>query len=225
MMNRSTRLIWQITDPIQLHKERRRSEVTLSLLQPRRNDVILDVGCGDGYQLSYLTKYTSYIVGVDLSIQKLREGKGRVNEAHFICASSEKLPFQPRTFNKVICLELLEHLKNLSKTISEIDLVLKEAGILIISLPYKEHLIWTRCIHCGKLTPHSGHLHSFDEKRISSILPTNYVILTREYVCTVVSSYMLFSFLPTRLWKILDNFSRMLPEVYAIWFMNKFQKV
>ena len=148
-----------------------------------------------------------------------------MKEAHFVCASSEKLPFQPRTFDKVMCLELLEHLKNHSKTISEIDLVVKEAGIIVISVPYKEPIILTQCIHCSKLTPHHGHIHSFDEKRVSFILPKNYALLRREYVCTVVSSYHLFSFLPKQLWKIVDNFSRMLPEVQAIWLVNKFQKI
>jgi len=216
--------IWEIKNPILLHGEQRRAEITLSLLQPQRDDVILDVGCGDGYQISYLIKHSSQIIGLDISPHKLIEGKRRMRKADFICASSENLPFRPQVFNRVMCLELLEHLKDPLKTIREIDLVLKNGGIVIISVPYKERIVMMQCIHCGKLTPLYGHLHSFDEERVSSLLPKKYIILRREYICTIVASYPLFGFLPLSLWKIVDTFSRLLPGIKPTWFISKVQK-
>lgn len=218
-------VIWEIKDPIKLHGERRRAEVTASLLQPHSGDAILDVGCGDGYQISYVIKHASHIIGIDTSTYKLKKGKRRLKEANFICASSEKLPFQPQTFNKVMCLELLEHLKDPSMTMNEIDLILKRRGVLIVSVPYKERISMTQCIHCDKLTPLYGHLHSFDEDKMFSLLLKNYALLQREYICTILSVYVLFGALPTRFWKIVDSLSRFLPGIRPSWFINKVQKI
>ena len=210
---------------IHLQAERRRAEVTSSLLQPRRSDLILDVGCGDGYQMSFITKHVQHAIGIDTSFHKLKEGKRRVKEADFIRAAVQKLPFQPETFDKVLCLELLEHLKDPSKALNEIDLMLKKRGILIVSVPYKERIRMIQCVHCGKLTPLYGHLHSFDEEKMSSILPRNYSVIRQEYIGTPVSSYFVLSHCPTRFWKIIDNLSRLLLGFRPYWFISKVQKL
>lgn len=225
MLDTNTSSIWEIKNPILLHAQRRRAEVTRSLLQPQNNDSVLDVGCGDGHQISHFANLTSQVVGIDISKPKLKKAKRNIAKAEFICATSSKPPFKPKIFDKVLCLELLEHLKYPSKTLDEIDSVLKERGILIISVPYKEQIILTQCIHCGKPTPNWGHLHSFDEQKISSILPQNYSLIKREHICTAASSYHLFAFLPTKLWKVVDSFSTLLPSVNHYWMISKFQKV
>lgn len=218
-------MIWKLRDPIQLHAERRRAEVTASLLKPGFDDVILDVGCGDCYHIHRILKYCPHTVGIDISLEKLREGKRMVSEASLIRASSESLPFQPRVFNKIICLELLEHLRDPSKTIKEMHYALREEGILIISLPYKEQITMTKCIHCGKLTPLWGHLQSFDEEKLFHLLPRNYRLVSCEYVGTMMSSYHLFNRLPVSLWKVVDTFSRILPSIgKPSWFISKFEK-
>jgi len=218
-------LIWEIEDQISLHGERRRAEVTTLLLQPKQNERILDVGCGEGYQISYIVNHAGYTVGVDLSLSKLIEAKKRVKDVDFINASSEKLPFRTETFDKVLSLELLEHLRNPSKTIDEISFILKKQGILVISVPYKERIKMTQCIHCGKLTPIWGHLTSFDEEKLSMLMPKNYILLNREYVATMVASHPLFSCLSTRLWKMIDRVVRLLPSEKPCWFISKFSKI
>ena len=218
-------VIWEINDPIKLHGERRRAEVTASLLQPHSSDVILDVGCGDGYQVSYVISQAAWYSPIDTSTYKLKKGKRRIKEANFICASSEKLPFQPQAFNKVMCLELLEHLKDPSKTMNEIDLVLKRGGVLIVSVPYKERIYMTRCIHCGKLTPLYGHLHSPSTWRPRAPSARASPLLQCAYIYATLSAYILFSALPTRFWKIVDSLSRFLPGIKPSWFINKVQKI
>lgn len=224
LLGTHTRSIYEITNPILLHAQRRRAEVTRSLLQPQTSDMILDIGCGVGYQMSYFANEPTQIIGIDISKLKLKMAKKSVRNADFICASSLRLPFKPEIFDKVLCLELLEHLKHPSKTINEIDSVLKKKGILTISVPYKEQIILTQCIHCGKPTPQWGHLHSFDEQKILNIFPQNYNLLKYERICTPVSAYPLFAFLSTRLWKFIDTFSRMLPYTRPYWIVSKIQK-
>jgi len=217
-------MIWRIRDPVRLQGEQRRAEVTIHLLSPEQGDIVLDVGCGDGYQISYVLGRASQIFGIDISKASLKEAKKRVKGVDFVCACSENLPFRYQVFSKVMCLELLEHLEDPSKTLEEIGFVLKQAGALIISVPYREHIITTQCIHCGRPTPLWGHLHSFDEKNLSSILPKNFEILQCVYTGTAVAAYPIFGFLPGKLWKFVDNLSQALPHVKPSWFISKIKK-
>lgn len=221
---RAPSVIWKIKDPIRLQGERRRAEITAHILKPKRNDQILDVGCGEGYPISYIAKHSARIVGLDISTERLKYAKKNVKDVDFVCASSERLPFKPQIFDKVTCLELLEHLNDPRKTIAEIEFVLNKGGILIVSVPYKQRIVATQCIYCGKLTPLWGHIQSFDEQKLASLLPDNLRVEKFVYTGTVVSAYPLFSFLPTRLWKLIDDSSKVLPAVKASWFLTKIEK-
>jgi len=147
-------LIWNIENPISKHAERRKAEVMAYLLKPQQNDSILDVGCGDGCQLSYVSGRAQDIVGIDISREKLKEARKRVKSAEYVCAHCENLPFRHQVFDKeVMCLELLEHLPNPVETPREIERVLRNNGTLLVLVPYRERITFTPRIHCDKLTP------------------------------------------------------------------------
>lgn len=127
-------------------------------------------------------------------------------------------------FLKVTCLELLEHLSNPRKTLEEIESVVKEAGILVISVSYRERIVATRCTHCGKLTPLWGHIHSFDEQKLSSYLPQHLQIIRHTHTGTLIAAYPIFACLPIGLWKIVDDFGRMLPSIKPSWLISEIRK-
>ncbi|NIO38288.1 methyltransferase domain-containing protein [Candidatus Bathyarchaeota archaeon] len=211
-------------DPVHLHGERRRAEVTRILLSPQRDDEILDVGCGGGYQLSHFADSVAYVVGVDISKDKLVEAKKKVGIGEFVQAISERLPFKIQVFSKVLCLELLEHLRNPLATLNEIGEILSKEGILILSVPLRERIIMTQCVHCGEFTPLWGHIHSFDERKISSFLLPRYALVHSEYLGSMIASHPLFEFLPTRIWKALDSIFRHLPGERTSWIISKARK-
>jgi len=217
-------VIWEIEDPIRLQGERRRAEITAGLLKPKRDEQILDVGCGDGYQMSHIVGRCAQVVGLDLSVGRLKQAKNSVKSADLVCASSEKLPFKPRVFDKVMCLELLEHLNEPRKTILEIEYILKETGTLVVSVPYKQRIIATQCIYCRKWTPLWGHVQSFDEQKLTSMLPSNLVTAQRVLTGTVIAAYPLFGILPTKVWKLVDDISRVLPGIKPSWFISRILK-
>lgn len=217
-------VIWEVKDPIRFQGERRRAEMTVRILSPEEEDVILDVGCGDGYQISHILSYSSRTVGIDLSRARLAKARKKLDGADLVRASSEKIPFRQRAFDKVMCLELLEHLKNPALTLQQIESVLKEAGTLVVSVPFREQIVTTECVHCGKPTPLWGHIQRFDEKKLASFLPRNLKIINWIYTGTVIAAYPLFSFLPTSLWKLVDDVSRVLPGMKPSWLVSKIRK-
>lgn len=221
---RETGNIWEAKSQIRLQGEKRRAQVTVGLLEPHRDDRILDVGCAEGYQISYVVKQSERIVGLDISTGRLRKAKRRMRDVCFVRASSERLPFRPQVFNKVLCLELLEHLKEPHKTILEIEFALRIGGTIIVSVPYKERIVATQCVHCGKLTPLWGHIQSFDAQKLIRLLPNNLKVTKHFTTGTIVGAYPLFSSLPTSLWKLLDDCSKVLPGVKPSWILLKARK-
>lgn len=163
--------IWELQGPA-LNRQLRRAQAVQSMLKIHTPKTILDIGCAEGFITSFLADGQTLVVGVDMD-ESIKIAKVKVKNAEFVHASITHLPFKDRCFEAVTLLEVLEHLPNsiLGDGMEEINRILDTWGTLVISVPYKEKITYTRCIHCGKLTPLWGHLRSMDEKDVTSLLP------------------------------------------------------
>lgn len=209
-----------------LHRQIRRAQTTALLLNPRPNDVILDVGCGDGFITSHFHN-ASFVVGVDLSWSLLLLARRKVKHSHinFVCADAANLPFRDSCFDKVTMLELLEHVprETQERICHEVDRVLKKKGVLVISVPYKEKITYVRCN--GKLVPRWGHLWSMDEDKVTALLPRQSYTLTTKYHLPnveLLSVAIIFKHLPLRYWLLLNNMLGRLRKGY--WILLKYVK-
>jgi len=106
----------------------------------------------------------------------------------------------------------------------EVDRVLKKGGVLVITMPYREKIVYTRCIHCGKLTPLWGHLHSMDEERVSRLLPPGYTLVAKAHFPNLefISTMEIFRKLPFTLWFVLNNLLGIVKKGY--WILLKYRK-
>ena len=105
------------------------------------NNEILDIGCGTGTFLDYVNCSYFRYTGIDISrvnIEKARRKHGRT----FKVMSAEKLKFKDNSFDKIVCIELIEHLftSELIAVLREMDRVLKPGGIAVISTPNLSYL-------------------------------------------------------------------------------------
>lgn len=100
---------------------------------PRKNDLrILDIGCGTGAALLYLAQFGN-VIGVDKSDEALKFAKTR---GKVIKGDIANLPFGDKTFDLVVCLDVLYHRwVNTKKAFLEIERVVKPGGILLIREP------------------------------------------------------------------------------------------
>lgn len=92
--------------------------------------VILDIGCGGGFQTNALAQDGHRVTGVDLSEVSLRsaaaaDSSGRANYQH---ADAYCLPFKDAHFDTVICFDFLEHVSKPHLVIKEAARVLKPGG-------------------------------------------------------------------------------------------------
>jgi len=96
---------------------------------------ILDVGCGVGHVLQNISPGFRKI-GMDYSIESCKLSRaGGVGGGIVLNGSISEIPVHDASIDLVICLEVLEHLEDDRKALSEISRVLKPGGKIILSLP------------------------------------------------------------------------------------------
>ncbi|MES3005126.1 MAG: class I SAM-dependent methyltransferase [Patescibacteria group bacterium] len=99
-----------------------------------RNDLsILDVGCGTGALMKELEVYGE-VFGVDFSEQAVDFCKSR-GIKNIKRSIMEELLHEDKTFDLVLALDVLEHIPDDKKGLSEIYRVLKPGGVVIIFVP------------------------------------------------------------------------------------------
>ena len=121
---------------------------------------VLDIGCRNGSLRKYLDENLIYY-GIDLvdtfrtkdiSIQDITEGTD----------------FTDGFFDYVFCIDVLEHLKNPFFVLSEINRILKNRGILILSVPNPYHfkeIIW----NLFGVEDRQGHMFSWTKQTMQRL--------------------------------------------------------
>lgn len=94
---------------------------------------MLDVGCGTGLNMQYLSKY-GHITGVDLSPVALDFCRKRGHN-QLVQAPIERLPFEDNSFDMVTALDIIEHLDDDVAGLSELQRVLKPGGRAVVLVP------------------------------------------------------------------------------------------
>jgi ubiquinone/menaquinone biosynthesis C-methylase UbiE len=103
---------------------------------------VLDVGCGRGESLIWLTRQEAEAWGLDYAIEALRLAMGAIEVANLeaghryclLAANARHLPFLSESFDRVLMLDIVEHLHpwELKQALGEVWRVLKRGGKLVV---------------------------------------------------------------------------------------------
>ena len=119
---------------------------------------ILDVGCGKGEPMTFINKDGKFdVTGIDLFQPYLEEAERKSVYRRLMIGNALSLPFENKTFEVVICMEVLEHLEEREGIVllSELERVAKKQILLTTPIGkyeqqaydgnrYQEHkFIWT----------------------------------------------------------------------------------
>lgn len=111
-----------------------RQESALKLLESKRGERILDAGCGNGVLTHGIAEQAAQAYGVDVAYNAVRQAQmPNINVSQM---NLEDLAFKDKSFDKVVCVETLEHVLNPGKVISEFYRVLSDDGRLVITYPF-----------------------------------------------------------------------------------------
>lgn len=128
---------------------------------------ILDVGCASGWFLNELSKKFPHALytGVDVYENAIKFGQKQYKHLAFLQADGHALPFQEKSFDVVICNEVLEHVLDPMKVLSEIRRVLKNNGIAIIEMDTGNFLfkiVWYWWTHLRNCVWKDAHIQTFN---------------------------------------------------------------
>lgn len=146
-------------------------------------DLVLDAGCGEGRHVFECFRRECEIYGMDLDSRSLlkaryvlrqlenrREGQGR---ALLLRGDALQFPFPDRTFDKIICSEVIEHVADDRQGVKELARILKNHGKMAVSVPtlFTEHL-YDRLSQEYFRTP-GGHIRKVNPQGLARSLEEN----------------------------------------------------
>jgi len=98
---------------------------------------ILDVGCGGGLLCEPLNRLGATITGIDASNNNIEVAKLHSKEMNlkieYIHAAPENLDLKNNIYDAVLCLEIVEHLKDVNLFIENCSKLIKKNGIMFVA--------------------------------------------------------------------------------------------
>jgi 2-polyprenyl-3-methyl-5-hydroxy-6-metoxy-1,4-benzoquinol methylase len=167
------------------------------------NQTVLDIGCGEGFFASELIKDGNKITGID---NRALPAENLVFEQY--CAADLDQGMAPaiaelgdRRFDRVLLLDVLEHLRQPQRIVEQCQLVLKPEGFLIVSVPnvaniaVRVMLLFGRFNYTERGILDKTHVRFFTRKTARRLLQENgYSVL--EEKLTVIPLELIFSLSP-----------------------------
>jgi ubiquinone/menaquinone biosynthesis C-methylase UbiE len=99
----------------------------------------LDCGCADGgYTAALIDAGAKHVVGTDVEEARIAEARFRWSDnpaTSFEVAAAEELPFPDNSFDGVFFNEVLEHVRDEARSLTEIRRILRPGGTLIALVP------------------------------------------------------------------------------------------
>jgi len=104
-----------------------------------RDDVVLDVGCGDGYYLGTIALETGCEAhGIDISVPAVDAAARRYPECEWVVGNADRfLPYADKTFSRVLSITA-------RMNVSELRRVVRDDGLLLVAIPAPDDLVELR---------------------------------------------------------------------------------
>jgi len=188
---------------------------------------VLDVGCGEGFLAEELTEAGNRVSGVDAlpeaSRQESMVAYHRADLDEGIGAVIEEL--EGKTFDRVLLLDVLEHLRSPERLLHQCQQVLGPHGVAIVSLPNVANITVRLMLLAGMFNYtdrgilDKTHLHFYTRKTAKRLLEENGYQIA-EIKATVIPLELAFGLPPENpvmklLNRIMGVMVRVMPGLFA----------
>ena len=119
--------------------------VNFKMLRPRAGDIVLDAGAGEGRHTFALCREGCRVFALDRDLTSLNKAryalKDMENKGFFtknvviLQGDNLRLPFRDHTFHKIICAEVMEHIRDDDKAAEEFFRILRPGGEIAVTVP------------------------------------------------------------------------------------------
>jgi len=125
---------WQLEIARRSLKKKEKIDLLEKRIAVGPDDVCLDLGCAQGILSWFLRKKGGRWVHTDLDFENLQTSRDLLDRG-FVQMGVPGLPFKTASFDRVFCLDFLEHVDDDRKTAEEIARVLRPEGRLVLIVP------------------------------------------------------------------------------------------
>ena len=168
-------------------------------LDPRREDKILEIGCGRGFLTKRIQEISPHTYGIDVNPAAIALGVAE----NLSVMDSQNLDFEDSSFDKVYSYHTIEHVSEPQKMFKEIERVLRPGGKVLLVYPAEPirgmfSMVAALIIFKNPFRAREIHLHKFNPKKIQDMLRDSKL----EYVesnFSLLSSPQYFTILQKRL--------------------------
>lgn len=141
----SIRLVkWTGKSPQSMHPKHLLKETPEWIKYFSKIDKVLDIGCNNGQRDFKLSPFVENIVAFDYDSKSIQDAERwqkekNIKNIEFMELSGEKaLPFKSGSFDKILFLDVIEHLYNREQIMKECLRVLRDGGMMVLAAPNKE---------------------------------------------------------------------------------------
>ncbi|MDD5044285.1 MAG: class I SAM-dependent methyltransferase [Candidatus Omnitrophica bacterium] len=180
---------------------------------PKKNELLLDLGCGSGAFSGRLSALGVKVFGVDISFNLLNNSRHK-DKVSFISADIERLPFADKTFDIVVFAAVLHHFPHLDQAIKEARRVLKDNGRCFAFDPNNRHpVMW---LYRNKKSPLYSSCGVTDNERLLTEEELNKLFKDNYFaVKTFAISGLSYKYVKSRLMRLFLPLYNFIDRVFA----------
>jgi ubiquinone/menaquinone biosynthesis C-methylase UbiE len=122
-----------LNDPWKQYNHEKLLNGVFSDIDLKKIETVLDAGCGDGLLFPIIAKKLPWykkLVGFDIINSEIWP-KIKLKSLSFFIASANKIPLSDKSFDLVLCKDVLHHVKNPQKIVKELIRISKRLVIII----------------------------------------------------------------------------------------------
>lgn len=164
-------------------------------LAPRREDKILEIGCGRGFLVKRIQGLSPRTFGVDVNPEAIANGVAE----NLSAMDAQNLMFEDSSFDKVYSYHTIEHVLDPKRMIQEIARVLRPGGKALIVYPAEPirgmfSIISSLIIFKNPFRAREIHLHKLNPKKVRE-MAENFRLEHRESHFSLLNSPQYFTLL------------------------------
>jgi len=132
-----------------------------------KDDYVLDYGCGAGDMTNTISNYSDHVTGVDINITG---AVSKFRKLNFKKQTGIKIDFLDNYFDKIVAVNVIEHVRDYNYLLNEFKRVLKPKGMIFIT-SYDKNFV----LH--KILNDPTHVIEWDLNEFEEIFKKDFIIL------------------------------------------------